>query len=489
MRDRLPTLSVAACLGLALAIWAPPAVAQSCFGTAGAYPADHSLWAELRPTDTGRLPFSRDSTDYNGTNQPDWHFPLFSSLDPEGGFLYVSYSAGFQVWDVSTAAFRRDPQLIGERDGWRGEFLAWPPGTNETREWLFDVDAPDGVGDLAVVSGLAPVGIGVWSTAVKTAPSQLYQDTGLSAYQVYAAAWGGHELAFAAVEQSTGNGLHVYDLAAARGFPAGCAENTTSQVLCPGVHLGRLGPLQPVSYVDGSPAPGGRHLVAYSSGVPVPGVAVWNVTNPLAPVNLRTGGGRFLDTAAVYGVAVWEHAGHAWLGVIQAAGAGQTGRIFDLTPCLASGCASLAGREVWSRSFSVSATRYFLTDSKGEGGMPYLYFGNENMCSGGLQREWLYEVSNPAAPVEIGVGPVVGFPNPGGAPNPYPTDYWSWYYAKSPTGFRWVMPRTGKFAGRYFYRAAWTILDPHELVSSPAAVLFADGFESGDLGAWSDARP
>jgi hypothetical protein len=114
MRDRLPTLSVAACLGLALAIWAPPAVAQSCFGTAGAYPADHSLWAELRPTDTGRLPFSRDSTDYNGTNQPDWHFPLFSSLDPEGGFLYVSYSAGFQVWDVSTAAFRRDPQLIGE---------------------------------------------------------------------------------------------------------------------------------------------------------------------------------------------------------------------------------------------------------------------------------------------------------------------------------------------------------------------------------------
>jgi hypothetical protein len=132
-------------------------------------------------------------------------------------------------------------------------------------------------------------------------------------------------------------------------------------------------------------------------------------------------------------------------------------------------------------------TKGFVTDSKSYG-LPFLYFGVEDQCSPGLQREWLFDVSNPAAPVEVAVGPVVDWPNPGGSPHPYPIDYWSWYYSKSPTGFSLVMPRVGKFLENIFYRAAWTILDQPELVAAPGQ-LFRDGFESGDLGAWSDARP
>jgi hypothetical protein len=113
------------------------------------------------------------------------------------------------------------------------------------------------------------------------------------------------------------------------------------------------------------------------------------------------------------------------------------------------------------------------------------------MCSGGGRRERLYDVGDPAAPVELGVeAGTVDWPNPGGVPDPYPLDYWSWYYSRSPTGFSLVMPRMGRFAGPYFYRAAWTLFDVHELVVPPPdPTLFADGFESGDLGAWSAAEP
>lgn len=459
---------------------AHPAAAQSCAGASPAFGVVPELWGTLQPTDSGQLPHLRDSTDYHSHTVPDSRFPLFSSLDVEDGYVYLSYSSGFQIWDANPPR-AGNPVRLSYADGWQNAFLVWP-SHSETRELLFDLDVPDGDPSLVATAGLAPVGLTVWSVGTGHALSQRYQETGRNLSQVYTATLGGRSWAFGAAEGGVGNGLQLYDLTAARNLPQPCFEDSTLGPLCFGVYRGRLGPEEAVAYVDGVARADGRHFVAASSGVPVRGVALWDVTSPLAAVP-RHGATRFLAGEIVYGVALFEAGGRTYMGLQTTAG----GRIYDVTACLAGGCAGpgAPGPRVWAQSWSTSAAHHFVTDSVSEG-RPFLYFGNEQMCGGGLQREWLFDVSDPAAPVEVGGAGVVQVPVPGGGVEP--ADYWSWYY-----GYNQVMPRVGKFSGRHFYRAAWTLFDVHRrLATGPPPApgggpLFADGFESGRLEGWSEA--
>jgi hypothetical protein len=463
------------------------AAAQICTGTSPARGVPQGLWSGLRPTDTGQLPHLRDSTDYHGQTVPDSRYPLFSSLDVEDGYVFLSYSTGLQVWNARTP-HAGNPQRLALLDGWQGRFLVWPTGHSETREHLFDVDVPDGRGDLFAASGLAPIGLSVWDSTSKLDPRPLYQEIGRTMYQVYTAELGGRVWAFGASEGGVGNGLQVYDMTAARSYPYGCWEDSTALVRCPGVYRGRMGTVRPVSYLDGAALGDGRHLLAASSGPPLPGVELWEVSDPLHPVDLHPSGGRFLPGTIVWGVAVWEHAGRSYL-ALRTVGAA---RIYDVTACLDGSCpgSGAPGPLIWSRALPASAVRYFVTDSMSDG-VPYLYFGDDTMCRapGDLRHEWLFEVADPAAPRELGGGGALTLPGPDGTP--VALDYWSWYY-----GYSQVMPRVGKFAGALFYRAAWTVFDVHRRTATTAPTappappaLFRDGFESGGLGDWSSSRP
>jgi hypothetical protein len=104
----------------------------------------------------------------------------------------------------------------------------------------------------------------------------------------------------------------------------------------------------------------------------------------------------------------------------------------------------------------------------------YLYFGNGDYCSQALQNEWLYRVTDPASPVDLTPPP--------GLIDGQLTGYWGWYYGGNPTGLAYHSPLMGRVANGYFYRAARSIFDIHQLVS---AEIFADSFESGDTGNWS----
>jgi hypothetical protein len=79
------------------------------------------LWGTLRPTDVGQIPDDRDSTNYNGTQQPSdrFGFPLFTSVDMENGWMFTSYTFGFKIWDA-TGANAADPQLTATQDGASG---------------------------------------------------------------------------------------------------------------------------------------------------------------------------------------------------------------------------------------------------------------------------------------------------------------------------------------------------------------------------------
>ena len=96
-----------------------------------------------------------------------------------------------------------------------------------------------------------------------------------------------------------------------------------------------------------------------------------------------------------------------------------------------------------------------------------VYFGSDDDCQGGSQREWLFDVTNPASPRDVS-----------------PPNYWGWYYRGNPTGFNQVMPRSGKFVGSYFYRSALSLMDIHKWNSNgnPSPTIFVGGPTSGAPG-------
>ncbi|HVR99274.1 MAG TPA: PKD domain-containing protein [Thermoanaerobaculia bacterium] len=435
-----------------------------------------ALWGVLEPADKGQLPDARDSSNYNGTQRPDdtvYRVPLFTSMDVENGWIFQTYTQGFKIWDA-TGANAADPQLIATRDCQGSGVTRCLPGQHELRELFWDVDAPEG-NDSIVASVSAPLGIQIWDTTQKGNPRQLYQDYNRALYQVWSASIGGRNYAFA-VDEGNRPGLHLYDMTAALGY-TGCVDEQRPDseggpiVSCPNVYKGRIGASESLGYIDGLKRSDGKVFVVVSSGGN--GFQIYDVTNPLAPQNIS---GRQLTGELVYGVALWEQNGHQFLALqyirTRVQGGGQGARIYDVTNCLNGNCGGLT--PLWTKTWAVGAARHFTTYSK-SGSKHYVYFGNEDKCSGGRQREWLFDVSavgSGGQPEELisknldgsaKTVTVVGKLNGPASGETAVVDYWSWYYANNPSGFSEVMPRMGKVYGDYFYRTAWTIFDVHRV--------------------------
>ena len=67
-----------------------------------------------------------------------------------------------------------------------------------------------------------------------------------------------------------------------------------------------------------------------------------------------------------------------------------------------------------------------------------------------LKADWVLDVSNPNAPVDI-------------TPQ-HASGYWGWYYEFNPTGFRWSRSGTGVFWGSHLYRSSFGAFDVHQWV-------------------------
>jgi len=134
-------------------------------------------------------------------------------------------------------------------------------------------------------------------------------------------------------------------------------------------------------------------------------------------------------------------------------------------------------------------THDFLTYSSFKGA-PYLYYGFATADIEGSDREQLFELGALQVPSP---DPLPGLPEvtAGGDSYSDPCNgstirYWSHYYSGNTHGLNNMVPRIGKLSsGGYFYRAAIAILDVH-LVPPPPRI-FSDGFETGDVTAWSQA--
>jgi hypothetical protein len=430
----------------ALAALAAPGHAQSCDrGGCGriacgtpALPTPQGFWGALQPVDTAFLFCTkfgpagcRDSTAFNEFAEFYNAFPWFMSVDVENEYLFLAVAYGLQLWN--TQPDPAHPTYIS-----RVALSTFPVGSDsaEIKFPLRDVDAPPGVDHTVAVSGVGGIGLVVLDTTDKTrSPVVSYQSYRKDAEQVYATTIGTKHYAFVAGAGSGGGGLFAYDLSKAHtltrcseGFPA-----AGEPVRCPGVYLGKLGTRNPVYFVDGV-----DEYVVASSGASR-GFDIWNVANP-ANAQLELTG---LTSSAVYGVAMWKEDGHYYLAARVGVGATVEGRIYDVscidaeTPCTG------LGTPLSSRLLDAGTPNLFVTFSRA-GSIPMLYYGSDNKCSGGINREFVFDVRDPANPVDLS-----------------PPGYWAWYYRGSVTGFNNIMPRSAKFHGEYLYRTALALFDTH----------------------------
>ncbi|HJX27471.1 MAG TPA: hypothetical protein VJ885_06130, partial [Thermoanaerobaculia bacterium] len=467
---RLPLLSLL--LGLVLMLgMTVPSSAQSCSEGSPAFSVPLELWGSLMPGDRAatplpgigeRIPDDRDSTNYTGNNLPGASLPLFSSVDVENGTVFASHATGLMMYHTG-----EKPQMAGSADIRSGRgctpsgFFDVTPDCTEIKHFFWDVDAPPGKDDVVALAGIPPVGLTIINTTSKNQPSLLYQDTGKggdpNGTQVYSATIAGRDYAFLAANVGSA-GIHMYDMTAAKSGRR-CSENTTTGPLqCGSVYKGRVGDGKMAVYVDGTATASGKHYIAFSSGgIGLDrGVEIWDVSSPGNHRNVHSTQGRFLTDQFTNGIAMWEQSGRQYLATHRGPDGAQ---IFDVTSCLSSGCTSL-GSPVWSTAWSRYGKapigyRFFVTFSR-SGQTPMLYFGAADQCSGGRQREFLFDVTSASNPDEITPDGTV-------TKEGKVIDYWGWYYAGNnpATGFSRVTPSVAKFGANVLYRAASTLLDTH----------------------------
>ncbi|PYQ60773.1 MAG: hypothetical protein DMF53_16385, partial [Acidobacteria bacterium] len=393
-----------------------------------AAPAPSDRWGGLRPVGgyTFCAPgtaFCTDSTAFIESQQAYWSFPWFMSIDTENQYLFIALAHGLQVWDAHSAI----PQPISQLSF--AIFPVW--SVNPEVKWpLQDVDAPANVDDEVALAGISGIGIAIVDLTDKTSPKLVYQNYGKEGNQVYAATLAGRRYAFLA---AGGAGLLAYDMTQAKLYN-GCSEdvpNNGSSVQCPGVYKGQIG-TRLSSFVDGVDT-----FVA-SGGGSSWGVEIWDLANPASPQRRLLA----LNDRPVYGVALWKQGATYYLAARTVDGSAHHLSIYDVS-CIASASCSGLGAPLSTGVYDGQGTDYL--DFSRSNGTPFLYLGTDNRCVGGTQHEWLLDVSNPAAPQDIS-----------------PFNYWGWYYRGGPTGFNLVAPRSGKFVGDIFYRAALSIFDWHQ---------------------------
>jgi PKD repeat protein len=467
---------------------ASPGLSQTCSVGSPAKAVDARLWGSLRPGDItpqgapAQLPDDRDTTDYTGNNLPNEQRPIYMSVEVENGWVFTPYATGIRIWDA-TGSNAELPIKTGGADEYASGncfnssgFFPKVTTCGENHFHFWHIDAPDGDDTIIAVSGVSPVGLTIIDTTNKSAPRLLYQDTSIkggdtSGSQVYATKIGDgtndREYAFLASLQVP-TGLYLYDMTAARALNK-CAEDSTLGLpQCPGVYKNRIGTGAPAIYVHGVRTAAKKNYIAASAGISQLGVELYDVTNPLQPVNVNSSNGRFLTSQLVDGVAMWEQTGRQYLALYVPNGA----QIYDVTTCLANRCSSL-GSPVKTLSWAdygqspYGAYRSYISFSRSTGNKPMLYFGAMDQCSGGRQREFLFDVSDATNPAEITPRGTISLQSADGLTTKT-IDYWSWYYAgNNPvTGFSRVTPVAAKFIGNVLYRAAWTIFDTHVWTNS-----------------------
>lgn len=414
-----------------------------------AKPVSSTLWGDLQPVDGAQLPSERDATNFNEFRESydarNWYY----GVDIENGWVLAGLAHGIGVWDARSNP--ANPTFLVARRYTPGRAFPYLPAGEQAKIVFGAIDAPEGVDTVAALAGYNGAGMLVIDLSNKAEPRPAYQNTDKTSESVYAAKIGGTNYAFMA--SSLPSGLYVYNLDKAVA-QNGCFEDamTPAAGQCGGVLTANVSTIGTPYFVHGT---GNYIVVSFGSSK---GFQIFDVSNPASPQLKLTG----LRTTSVQGVALWKQGSTYYLGARQ----GNQTAVYDVS-CITGTCSGL-GSPLDSKTTDTGSTTQYLTFSRSNS-KPFLYVGGDNYCLGhdGAQHEWLFDASNPSQLDDVtpaGTTTVSGLYN--GSTVNKTINYWSWYYRGSPTGYNLVAPRSGKFHGDYFFRAARAIFDIHKLTSN-----------------------
>jgi PKD repeat protein len=392
-----------------------------------AVPVPPDRWGTLQPV--GIL---NDTTSFEGHTIPhDGNTRRFYDVDIENGYLFTTTGQGFAIFDLHASPAPTLP--VSYIYGWihGGAFPVWH--FSDKTWYIRELDAPNGYDGL-VALGMDEQGFAVINTTAKAAPVMAYQGE-LDVTRVYAFTSGAQHFAYALGAQN--GAIYRFSLSAAEGMNK-CVEAPPATIACPGVYLGAIASFGSSGNVEIQGT--GGFVVLSSAGRTTGRTRLYSIADPAAPAL------RMEIPDATFSAVLWQQGSSTFLARL--AVTGQIS-IYDVS-CIAAGSCT-APAPLWTGTPAAPQPLQYLKISV-DSGRPYLYVGGEDQGSCVPQREYLYDLGNPAQPVEL---------TPQAAAGPY----WGWYYMNCPTGFNLVGPRRGRVYNGVLYRAAISLLDSHRITN------------------------
>lgn len=499
---RFPAAFVLLAALTAVALPQPASAQISCFwdeDKTPAAPPPSNLWNGLEPAYT-TLPScqqpsceSRDTT-YFSTGTSIWiGTPYWESIEVQNGYAFTANNLGFQIWNVNGANAEQP-----DRTTYTDIRTFAPVITQNPHDWFQVRDmAASADSNLAAITGGYSIGMLIvdvdTAAGYKNNPRVLYQDPGQhlpgqgeghqGGRNVHVQTIDGRVYGFMAAEADPVNirGVWAYDMTRAKELSVigGCIDHqpTNPNAACTGVFKGRYTDLR-AGHVDGAGDGVNGHFLVASGGPNATGghwgFKMWRVDNPSSPSEVLAG----LSGIRVDGVALWQRGTKFFLGLANRGANGfgpHVGQIYDVTCAKTGSCGPLASLLVYQfplAGFEASIELDgMVQDSVDGSGTPWVYFGGRtNNGSQGLQREWLFNVSNVSLtnpPLEVtGGNPLngnLGQPTMSVGSPSVTVGYWSYMYMCHPSGSNFYRGNGAYFWGNRLYRAGNAIFDVHRL--------------------------
>ena len=447
----------------------------------------------FRPASNGTgepysIPGNRDSTSYitqtiPGSQSGHELFMDVARLEGNDDWLFVAYNAGVQVWDLRSDP--ANPSRSAFRDGWVGHFDEFP-AAGEVDTYVEGIGVVESSGDIFIgLAGRSGHGFSFWEFNPPTSLVQHCQVSNLVARQVELIEHNNRAYAFV----SASDGLYVYDLDSSQ-------SGTCS-------FEGKVGTMTDGNYVSILQKDGDVFVASADGsllGSDPLAVEIWEV-DPENPGSARQLFSGFNTNSR--GVALFEIPGAVsryFLGFIESS---NNLKFYDVESCLEhvgpGTCGSLGSPVATEPVDNIGKLYEFLDVSTSSDGRTWGYYGF--MTSPGLfgsKFERLLDLT-PLGSTSLQEAQSMGgvnleeitdggdtYNNSSPCSNSAPVDYWGDYYPLSRHGLNFLTPRHGIFIGSYFYRAAYSMLDIHQITNTPAVSSVTTSLDGGGSTIWMD---
>ena len=450
------------------------------------WPTDFSGAVTFRPASNSQgvpysIPNDRDSTSYVTQTIPGEFaghelFMDVARLDGNDDWIFVAYNAGIQVWDLRTDP--ANPTQRNYREGWQHHFFEFPkPGEVDT--YVESIDVVQSGGDVLLTTvGRNGHGISIWEFTAPSTLTQHCQDTTKWARQVEMIQHTNGR-AYAFVSDNTG--VHVYDATGSTGAGTACT------------YEGKVGTMSDGNYLSVLQKDG-EVFVAASDGNALPaaqlGLQIWKV-DPLNPGSADLLVSDFNTNTR--GPVLFEIPGAVdsyFLGLIESGSL----KFYDIESCLdfaGVGTCSVGSPLAQVALSPATGNLQFVDISQSADGRTWAYYGLETTFLTGSKVEQLLDVTPLASASgtitleEITDGADTYF-NTSPCHNTLEVDYWGDYYTDNLYGRNFVIPRHGIFINDYFYRAAYSMFDIHEIVDADPVQSISTSLSGNPDSLWLD---